>query len=668
MSAIASGHASAAAQTRRERIAGALHANAIPLLFCAALWVACHPYPGIVGDSHIYLGRVLADLDPSGVGRDMIFVHDGQFKFTLFPLVMRSLVTHLGAWRAAEILAALACLSWFAAAYAFARQLVAGRALWLMLVFLCVLPHGYGNHMFVPAEALAVPRPFAEAAVLASFAALIAGRMFLAIGFTLIGFALHPIMALPGLIVLTVMYVRDWRAVAVGVALILVLVLAAWAGLSLFGRLFVTVDPEWLDLLFKLDPYLFPTHWSLADFSPFAVQTATIAIAASLLMTVPRRLFLASLVVGLGGHVVAIIAGDILHNLLAIQVQTWRSAWLLAVMGQCAYALCAIRLSTGEMQAGQRRATLALLTLGWFGNLSLFLALPVAASALILHLIRLAKPLSPRTVVIVWIISLSLILSAYADILTNFLRFVLRMPSGGGLGLLYALRMDVLALPLCLAIFLWWRTPPRVQISPALRGAALLVCGVAAAAIWSSRSPPGHDFETMQVPPEFAAILAGRPGEILWVDAKSETWQVLGRPQWGSAQQSVSVVFSRPLAMLWRERAETLLANGLIQSNVLVPWQSIDTSVIPNVTRAGIDNVCARPDGPAAIVFALAKGQALPEGVSGAIWTLPHSRFLPYINEKYIWHEVDRYAAVPCPDNRRQDPALPISSLRGGLL
>jgi hypothetical protein len=668
MSAIASEHAPAAALSRRERIAGALHAHAIPLLFCAAVWVACHPYPGMVGDARIYIGRALADLDPSGVGQDMIFVHDGQFKFTLFPLLMRGLVMQLGASRAAELLAATACLSWFAAAYAFARQLVTGRAVWLMLMFICVLPHGYGNHMFVPAEALAVPRPFAEAAVLAALAAVIAGRTLLAIALIALGFALHPIMGLPGLIVIAVMYLRGPRAIAAGVALVPACVLAVYAGLPLFDRLFTAVDPEWLDLLFKLDPYLFPTHWSLADYSPLAVQTATIAVAASLLIGVPRRLFIAVLLVGLGGHVVAIIAGDVLHNLLAVQVQPWRAAWLLAVIGQCAYALCAIRLSTGEMQAGQRRVTLALLTLGWFGNLSFFLALPVAASALVVYFVRFRTPLPFRTVVVIWIVSVSLILSAYADVFTNFLRFVLRMPSGAGLGLLYALRMDVLALPVCLAALLWWLTQLRVQISPALRVTALLVSVVAAAAIWSSRSQAGRDFESMHMSPEFAALIDGRPGEVLWVDAKSETWQVLGRPQWGSAQQSVSVVFSRPLAMLWRERAEALLANGLIQANVLLPWRSTDISVIPNVTRVGIDNICTRPDGPAAVVFPLAKGQALPHGVSGPIWTLPHPRLLSYIDEKYIWQEVDRYAAVPCPDKARQDPSLSTSSLRGGLL
>src|SRR4051794_30009443 len=166
MSVLASNPAAHVASSgSASRLWTALTGHAVPLIFCAALWAIGHPYPGIVGDAHIYVGRALADLDPSGVGRDMLFVHDGQFGFSLFPLVMRALVARLGPGFAAEAISAAGCLCWFAAALALAAQVAKGRAMWLVLVFVCVLPHGYGHNLFVSAEALAVPRPFAEAAV-----------------------------------------------------------------------------------------------------------------------------------------------------------------------------------------------------------------------------------------------------------------------------------------------------------------------------------------------------------------------------------------------------------------------------------------------------------------------------------------------------------------------
>src|SRR4051794_9331806 len=237
MSVLASNPAAHVASSgSASRLWTALTGHAVPLIFCAALWAIGHPYPGIVGDAHIYVGRALADLDPSGVGRDMMFVHDGQFGFSLFPLVMRALVARLGPGFAAEAISAAGCLCWFAAALALAAQVAKGRAMWLVLVFVCVLPHGYGHNLFVSAEALAVPRPFAEAAVLASLASLLAGRPALAMGFALLGFAAHPIMALPGFVVIGAMYLRDWRFIAAAALIFTLCIGFGLAGVPPFDR------------------------------------------------------------------------------------------------------------------------------------------------------------------------------------------------------------------------------------------------------------------------------------------------------------------------------------------------------------------------------------------------------------------------------------------------
>jgi hypothetical protein len=112
-------------------------------------------------------------------------------------------------------------------------------------------------------------------------------------------------------------------------------------------------------------------------------------------------------------------------------------------------------------------------------------------------------------------------------------------------------------------------------------GLALIV---GAAPLWSSRPLAAVDMETLDPPPEFASLLDKRPGDVLWIDGKSEAWQMLRRPQWVSLSQSVSAVFSRQLGMAWRERAQFLLDNGLIVSNAFAPWKPADESVILNDT------------------------------------------------------------------------------------
>ena len=106
-----------------------------------------------------------------------MFVHDGQFDFSLFRFVLRAMVALWGPAMTGEVLAIVAALAWFFAARALARQFVGGGAVWMVVIFAALLPNAYGTpYPFGFAELKAIPRPFAEAFVLAGLAALAARR------------------------------------------------------------------------------------------------------------------------------------------------------------------------------------------------------------------------------------------------------------------------------------------------------------------------------------------------------------------------------------------------------------------------------------------------------------------------------------------------------------
>ena len=628
----------------------ALKTHAIPLIFCAGLWAFCHPYLGIVGDSRVYVGRILADLDPAGVGRDFMFINDGQSGFTLFPLLARPLVAHLGVGQAARLIGAIACFCWFAAALALATRFTTGRGVWLVLAMVCALPSGYGDQVFFAAEAAALPRPFAEAAVLAAIAACIARRRPLALGFVAVGLLLHPIMALPGAAVIAIMELRARTLVAAAAVLMASCVALGLAGVSVFDRLFTRVDSEWLGMLMQLSPHLFPTEWTAKNFGLLAIAATTLVIAADLVVGPLRRLFFASLIVGLAGILASTVLADFWLSLLAIQIQGWRSTWLIAVIAHFAYALCVLSLWNRESPGGQgqSRATLALLTLGNFISPDLGLALPISAVALALHFGRFANPIAPRIVFATWAATAGLTLYFYYLVLENFGRFAAAVPTTWAAAVVFGLHSDVFAIPLCAMAALWFWCAPHVRLAAFAGLVAGLGSLVLAVSLWSSRPRAALDLETLRNPPEFAEVLNKNPGEVLWVDGKSEAWHVLGRPQWLSTQQVVSIVFSRPLAMAWRERAQFLLDNRLIPSNAFEPWKLVDESVILNVTRQALDRVCARSDAPAAVIFPLEKGTPLPSNISAAVWALPHTRHVMDFNDKFVWHQIDRYAAFSC--------------------
>src|ERR1700722_15101495 len=60
----------------------------LPLIACA-LWALTHAYQGIGGDASIYIGRAPPHLDPGGLGRDLLFTHDGQSRFSLYPWLVK---------------------------------------------------------------------------------------------------------------------------------------------------------------------------------------------------------------------------------------------------------------------------------------------------------------------------------------------------------------------------------------------------------------------------------------------------------------------------------------------------------------------------------------------------------------------------------------------------
>jgi hypothetical protein len=627
----------------------ALAHHAVPLLFCMALWVFCHPYLGIVGDSRVYIGRILADLDPAGVGRDVMFVNDGQSGFTLFPLLARGLVAHLGAGRAAELIGAIGCFCWFAAALALAMRLNAGRGVWLILAIVCALPSSYGAQAFFAAETSALPRPFAEAAVLAALAASLGRRRALAVALMALGLLIHPIMALPGAAVLAVMELRACTIIIAGLLLIAACVALGLAGVSVFDRLFIKVDDEWLGMLLQLSPHLFTTQWTSKDFGILTIAATTLVIAADLLRG-PRRMMFGVLIAGLGGVIASAVLADFWLSLLAIQVQSWRSTWLMVVIAHYAYALCVLLLWNREFPVGrgQNRATLALLSLGCFLSPDLGLAVPISAAALTLHFGRFSKPVAPPIVFAACAAAAGLILYFYCQALENFFRFTAALPAEWTTAIVFGLHSDVFALPLCAMAILWFHVARRASVPMSVGIAAGSGALVLAVLLGASRPQAAIDLEMLRNPPEFAEILHGNPGEVLWVDGKSEGWHVLGRPQWLSTQQVVSIVFSRPLAMAWRERAQFLLDNRLIPSNAFEPWNGVEESAILNVTRQALDHVCARDDAPAAVVFPLEKGTPLPSDISAAVWNLPHIRYVMDFNSKNVWHHVDRYAAVSC--------------------
>jgi hypothetical protein len=624
------------------------------LLFGLAVgfWLLTRHYNGIAGDSRVYIGRALADLAPTTIGRDLMFANDGQAGFSIFTDILRWLVSLVGAPAASAGLAFAAMALGFIAATALAVRIAPLRLAWVILIFVAVLPPNYGGFSVISfGETLAIPRPFAEAAVLAAMAAMLNGRSAWALSFLVVAGLFHPIMALCGFGVFFVFMGRaDGRWLLAAAALAGLVMIAAALRLPLAGRLFTPPDPQWLNLLRHRNAYLFPGLWPASTWGRLAVQSATVVISAGLLRGNVRALFIAALAVGLAGVCVTYLGGDVWPSLLILQAQPWRALWLVAVLANAGAAICAITLCR-RGAAGQ--IILILLGFAWLMIDQPVCALPAALAMALAAAKRWLpdKAVKASSLRLAWgLLASGALIFIIHDALTVIPFWRLYPASLGRLnGVLKAFGFVTLTvIPLTV-----YTAAARLRFGPGARvllGVIALSLISFAATHWGSTGPSavgraGPD-------PGLAAMIAPHPGEVAWisgdVQGDMDAWGLAGRPSWASEIQGASIVFSRPAALAWEARMNELITLGLADPHALTPWDGKFFAGLPRIRPGALAALCATPDGPAWIVTPSVIGASLPAIPGARLWTAPYPTYVHADPAHPGWTALKTYAVIPC--------------------
>ena len=621
---------------------GAVVRSGLPFAASLLVFALCRPFQGVAGDGIIYLTRALADLDPDGVGHDMMFVYDGQSGFSIFRFVAAGLVAALGPAGAAALLAVVDGLAWLGGLTVLARGLAGRRSAWLVPFVVAALPLGYGAFDLLQAgETLATPRPLAEALVLLALAACLHRRRALAAGCLALAAALHPIMALAGVAVAPVLVVR-LRSLLVAICVGVLAVVAATAlHLPLFDRATTIVDPAWQALLVERHPYLFPTLWPLDTFARTILSVATIYIAGRFASGPPKRLLLGAALVGPLGILASAIFGDGMSVLLVEQMQLWRLEWLTSTIGAASLALCVLHLWPRGHFA---RLALALLCLGW--TLDPDRAVAAAAGALAVLLVELDRRAAFRVDARVTSLLLALLASALVGVKGAQLVDLAGSGAAAAHPVLAALsNVHAVAVPVLAIAMLTvgrGRTP-----RPAL-AATLLLAALGLGLFWDARSPRQRALEERAPVDTLLALVAAYPGAVLWPGG-AEPWYLLGRPSWAYQVQGAGGVFSRRLTFLFHDRMTALVAAGLAPATVLAPFKPAQTFASPQLTQGGVAAICARADAPAWIVMPLPPGLSPPAGVVAHAWRPPWpSPTVRLVDGAPVWQDIQGYTVLAC--------------------
>ncbi len=532
-------------------------------LVLVALWSVTHTYKGLNGDAELYAVQAMARIHP-GLATDIFLQNGSQDKYTIFSPMYAWFISWLGLTTAAITLW-LAFKVWlFAAAWTLARAFSNARMACLAVALLMITDGTYGGYeVFRYGEDYLTARSFAEALAVSALALHFHNLKTIGLLTVVIALFVHPIMALPGLLILVCLR-SSARNILIMAALGVLFVL----GVSLFvlrapvsAGLLAVMDSPWLDIVRERSVFLFPQLWTSNDWGTNCRPLLCLSVTAMALRDARiRALCIAAGLVGATGLAVAFIAGTLGHLAILIQGQAWRWMWL-----TCFSSVLLVAPTAAAIYRDRRcgPVTPLLLVSGWM----LPPSYGIPCMALALFILSIRERIETRTAVLLqWVAGAAGIAMVAAVALTSWnTAFASYSGSRGGASVMIGRIRDlaILQVPALVAALLafYWIAVTRSTVVLTLIIVSLSVCSailvpgalkdvlrdralteVSAFADWRKAIPPASN--VFVAPVHYSAAFA---------------WFALQRPSYLSVNQSAGVVFSRATAMEIERRSQVLL-------------------------------------------------------------------------------------------------------------
>jgi hypothetical protein len=538
-----------------------LQALALTLVL-VALWSVTHSYKGLNGDAELYAVQAMARIHP-GLATDIFLQNGSQDKYTIFSPMYARFISWLGLTTAALTLSLSFKVWLFAAAWALARAVSNGRIACLAVALLLITDGTYGGYgVFRYAEDWLTARSFAEALAVSAIALYFYNFKTIGLLTAVIALFVHPIMALPGLLVLVCLQSSlRINLIAAASAVLFALGISFWVlRAPASAGLLAVLDPPWLEIVRERSVFLFPQLWTSDDWGtngrPLLCLTVT---AMALRDTRIRALCIAAGLVGATGLAIAFIAGTTGDLAIMIQAQAWRWMWIACFLSVLLVAPTAAAIYR-DGRCGP--VTAMLLISGWmFAPVN-----GIACMALALFIWSMRERIDTRTALhLRWVagaVGITLIASAA---LTSWNVALVPDASSRGeasavapISDLFGLRVSTFVATLLAA---YWIAVTRSAVVLTLIIVSLGICSaivipgalkdvlrdsalteVSAFADWRKAIPPASN--VFVAPAHNSAAFA---------------WFSLQRPSYLSVDQSAGVVFSRATAMEIERRSQVLL-------------------------------------------------------------------------------------------------------------
>ncbi len=301
------------------------------VVIVAGLWSLTHRYQGLGGDAKLYAVQAMARLNSAFV-HDVFLQNTSQDQFTIFSTFYAFWIRSFGL-HAAELSLTIVFKTWLlAASWYLARELSNRYTAFLALAFVVLVTGNYGAYdVFHYSEDWLTARSPAEAMVVTALACYFRGSKVIGLVIATVALFVHPLMALPGLLLVIALAAPLKVGVLGATAAISGSLALACSALALppIIHVFSVMDSGWLEIARERSQYLFLQLWSVHDWKTNARPFVTLTIIALVTRDVRiRKLCIAAMIVGASGLAIALIAGLIGPVPILLQGQAWRWVWV----------------------------------------------------------------------------------------------------------------------------------------------------------------------------------------------------------------------------------------------------------------------------------------------------------------------------------------------------
>jgi hypothetical protein len=529
-------------------------------LLLAGLWLLLRGYHGITDDGQIYAFQAIARIHPY-LASDMYLQNTSQDRFTAFSPFYAWFIEVLGLEHAARLLTLLFTVWFLAAAFGAARSLGGRNWAWLAVACLLITGGNYGGSgVFRFAEDFLTARLPAEALIVTSLVCYLRGKKRLAFAVATLALFVHPLVALPGLLLLLCLSLPNQMVFvgAFGSILATVAIASVAANVSWASRVLPMMDPAWLGVVQERSQFLFLQLWSFRDWTLNARPFFCLALTALAVRDGRiHKLCVAAAIVGATGLAVAAVASLIGPIALLVQGQAWRWVWITVFV-----SILLLPLTVLQIWRDKKCGPLCslLLIAGW--TLTATIGLACVSLALVLWATR--TTISDRTARRFQWLFLALLVGTVAWILVQYCGFATSMCVRGESFLGAGQLRDTFTLRFSAALFvaIVWRLARINNIwSQTLLAGALFAMVIfdLPAAFKATRTLGAvadiaefSDWEKAIPPTSTVLVTPAR-------DVGAFVWFTLGRPNYLAVDQSAGVVFSRDTALEVQRRSQVLL-------------------------------------------------------------------------------------------------------------